>query len=150
MKNLMQKILRDCYNKSVIKNPWELPSPKSDKSHLKIYSADRKCQTKKPEFPLNSEIKLEETEEGLRITVPKAAGNNDDIFRYQIMCYDSVGKPSVYLLSSLFCYRGDERYNSEELSGIIPDKKLSDIYKITVTAQDFWLNDSEPLVKFKD
>ena len=150
-KNGALKITRlDCYTKSIIKNPWELPAPQSDNSHLKVYSSDRKYKAKKPKFPNNAEIKLEETENGVSVTIPKALRNNEDIFRYQIICYDSVGKSSVYLLSSLFCYRKDERYNSEVLSGIIPDKKLSDIYKISVTAQDFWLNESEPLIKFND
>ncbi len=140
----------DYHNRSIIKDAWQLPAPQADKSHLKAYSPERKFNVKKPEFHKDAEFTLEQVEEGVKITVPKAIGNNEDIFRYQIICYDSSGAPKVYFISSLFCYCADERYNDDTLSAVIPEAKLSDIYKITVTAQDFWFNESEPLIKYND
>lgn len=140
----------DYRNKSIIKDAWVVPAPKADKSHLKAYSPDRKYQVQKPAFEKGADFTLMQLEEGIKITVPKAIANNDDIFRYQITCYNSSGAAKVYFISSLFCYRMDERYNEDTLSAIIPETNLSDIYKMTVTAQDFWFNESEPLIKYKD
>ncbi len=145
------KITRlDNYNKKIIKDAWILPSPKADGSHLKPYSADRKYSAPKPKFPENADFTLEETDDGVKITIDKAIGNNDGIYKYQVICYNSMGVPKVYFVSSLFCYRADEGYNRDTVSAIIPEWRLKDIYKVTVTAQDFWYNDSEPLVKYKD
>ncbi len=140
----------DYHNRSIIKNAWQLPAPKVDKSHLKAYSPERKYKARKPEFPKGADFTLEQLEEGVKITIPKAIRNNEDIYRYQVICYNCLGAPKVYFISSLFCHRAEERYNEATLSAIIPEAKLSDIYKITVTAQDFWYNDSEPLIKYKD
>ncbi len=140
----------DNYNKKIIKDAWELPYPKADGSHLTAYASDRKYKVEKPKFPENADFTLEETEDGVKITIDKAIDNNDSIFRYQVILYNSSGLPKVYYLSSLFCYRADEGYNKDTVSAIIPEWSLRDIYKVTVTAQDFWYNDSEPLVKYKD
>ena len=150
-KNGNLKITRlDYHNRSIIKDAWVLPAPKTDNSHLIVYSPDRKFKVGTPKFPENAMLTLNQVEEGVEITIPKAIRNNEDIFRYQIICYNSLGSAKVYFVSSLFCYRAEERYNEATLSAIIPDVKLSEIYKITVTAQDFWYNDSEPLIKYKD
>ena len=140
----------DHLNKSIIKDAWILPAPKADKSHLKVYSPECKFKARKPEFQKDADFTLEQLEEGVKITIPKAIRNNEDIFRYQVICYTYLGVPKFYFLSSLFCYRADERYSEDTLSAVIPEAKLSEIYKITVTAQDFWYNDSEPLIKYNE
>lgn len=140
----------DYMNKSIIKTAWELPAPKADGSHLKPYSPDRKYTAPKPKFPKDADFTLQETDEGIKITIPKAINNNEEIYRYQIICNDFSGGTSLYSISSLYCNRKEEAYNEDTLSAVIPDKKLSSIYKISVTAQDFWFNESEPLVKFWD
>lgn len=140
----------DYHNRSIIKDAWELPVPSADNSHLKVYSPDRKYNVQKPEFNKNADFTLKQVDNGVEITIPKAVRNNEDIFRYQIICYNSAGAPKIYFISSLFCHRADERHNENTLSAVMPDLKLSDIYKITVTAQDFWFNESEPLIKYMD
>ena len=149
-KNGSVRITRlDYSNRKPIKGAWELPAPQADGSHLKVYTEDLKYTVRKPEFAKDAKIKIEETKpEGkTKITFSKALGDARDIFRYQIVVTDTNGNVSVHHPSSLFCYPNDSRHKEDTLELTI-GQSYEYLYKIVITAQDFWFNDSDPLVYF--
>ncbi len=148
-KNGAVRITRlDYINRKTIKEPWELPAPKADGSHLLPYNEDKKYRVKAPEFAEGADFSIKETEDGnIEITIPKAAINNNDVYRYQLVCHDTNARVSVHYISSLFCYFTDKRLEDDTLTAVVP-VSFEYIYKISLTAQDFWLNESKPIVKF--
>ncbi len=138
------------YANSRTLEPWEITAPKSDNSHLKLYTHDRRKNAPVPQFAENAIIKLEQLEEkSTKITIPKPVINGNKTFRYNIIIQDILGYVSVFKLSSLYCYPQADEYNSDALTAVLP-YRYSSIYKISVTAQDVWFNDSKPLVLFKE
>ena len=148
-KNGAVRITRlDYINRQTIKTPWQLPAPQQDGSHLLPYNEDKKYRVKAPEFAENADFCIKETEDGnIEITIPKAVLNNRDVYRYQLICYDTNSRVNVYHISSLFCFFTDKRLSDDTLTAVIP-QKYKYIYKITVTPQDFWLNEGKPLIKY--
>ena len=138
----------DYANRKLIKDAWELPAPNDDGSHLKVYDEDKKYRVTPPRFADDAKITLKETKEGRSIiTFSKAMGNAEDVFRYQVVITDTNGNVSVHFPSSLFCYPNDPRHKDDTLTFEAP-QSYEYVYKISVTAQDFWFNDSEPIVYF--
>jgi len=130
--------------------PWEIFAPKPDKSHLKLYGHDRRETARVPQFADDAKIKLEEIEEKVtKITIPKPTINGDKAFRYHIVVQDILGYVSFFKLSSLYCYPQAEEFDTDYLTAQLP-YRYSNIYKVSVTVQDVWYNDSKPIVLFRD
>lgn len=125
---------------------WEMPCPKEDKSHLTYYTKQRKFELLAPEFPENADISLSETEDGIEITIPKVRYNTEQIFKYSVICNTRNGEVKTYDLSSLYCYKSCERYLTDTISGILPID-IKDICNVSVTPQDFWLNEGKTIKK---
>ena len=70
----------DFHNKKTIGDPWVIPAPKSDNSHLKPYSiSGRKKVDKEPFFRSGSKVKVktaDSSSELLELTFPKAKDDN--------------------------------------------------------------------------
>lgn len=68
---------------SVIKQPWIIPAPKADKSHLTVYSAEtRAAANTAPAFEGTIEA-LFKTQTELKVSFPKAV-DDDMVFRYTV------------------------------------------------------------------
>lgn len=147
-KNGAVRILRlDDGNKILAKQPWMLSAPNAEGSHLKSYTEKRRETVKKPKFSANAEIKIETADECTKLIIPKVTHNPENVFRYEVKCYDYSGHLTVYNYSSLFCYVKEKEFEMPVIEAVIP-QKTEDIYKISVTALDFWMNESDRLEKF--
>lgn len=130
----------DFSNKSTFKEAWELSYPKSDKSHLEKYSADRKNSNAAP--TLSGEPVLDITFSNLgvisaSITVP--AGNDDDlVHHYEItITNEATGDSTVYKFLSDFYRHPTPSTMAKTLTFPIAVQGEG-TYKAEVVAVDSW------------
>lgn len=147
----------DFYNKSDIKEPWVIPAPKADKSHLNYYSNHRKLENEAPSFAANASItEVSKDMESGKLTISfDAAQDNDMVYSYQLSIVD---KAKNKVIKSILMY--SDFYRHGQVSGMAKKvvKTLSpgaigpftvdypDDYYYQVTAYDSWGKKSELLV----
>lgn len=95
----------DFYNKSKIKEPWIIPAPAEDGSHLALYGKNRCENSEAPYFPddfvLETEFYGESEEKKLRITFT-AAKSYDMVHHYKIEVSSNRSCKSEYRVLSDF------------------------------------------------
>lgn len=139
------RILRlDFANHTQIKNPWIIPSPKSDGSHLSFYTNKRINQYAPPQFKENCEIKLHSDNGNTYIEFPPAE-HTDMVYRYEVAVTEEGGQTRLFYISSLFCYNNP---TPEKVYATLP-YAYDNVYRITVTPQDVWFNCGNSLTVHK-
>ena len=132
-------------NDSTIGEPWEIPKPAADRSHLKCYTNERAKRYPAPCFPKDVTISLSpEDAETTAISFP-AATHEDMVYRYEVIVSNEFGSSQIFYLSSLFCH---ENPADKTVTAVLP-YAYDKIYRLSVTPQDVWLKCGEPLHFYK-
>jgi hypothetical protein len=150
------KVVRmDFSNKSETKEPWVIPAPVEDKSHLSFYTADRKENDNvAPVFGSGELIYFDDIMTNSKGYLPKifwkAATDNDMVFLYEVTIKDSTGKQLEKWKFLSDYYRViDAKDMKKEYSvqNRIAGGRLNfnEEYTITIVAYDCWENASEPV-----
>lgn len=135
----------DFTRKEEIGNPWVIPAPAKNKSHLKIYTKDRANQGSPPYFEDIASVRIDIGEQENRLSVTFDAAKGDNMIYYytiEINPVNGTGDSETYYFSSKsFLYPKVED---------MPDSYTAEIkkpspgkYSITIKAVDIWDKTSE-------
>lgn len=127
--------------KTTFKDAWELPSPKADKSHLTVYTSDRKNDNSAPVMEGKAEISLTTAGTNTNATLKFDAGTDDDfVHHYIIDLIDAeTGRVAnhISLLSDFYLHATNDKMENEitvSLGTVTPGKN----FIIEITAVDSW------------
>jgi len=162
-KNFNVRITRlDFTNKKEIKQPWIIPSPKPDKSNLKVYTPEQLKKTfgkTAPVFPAGASVKSVSADKAKKeVSVAfTQAKDNDLVYSYQISFVEAASGnvlKTVSFLSDFYSYP-DPKDMAKSLTKTIfkADSVLAPFgtdyqkdFKVKITAVDCYGNKSKPLV----
>ena len=153
-KGAVKVVRMDFSNKSETKEPWIIPAPEENKSHLNFYRADRKEKDNTaPVFGDKNIIYFDDVVSNSKGYLPKifwkAATDDDMVFLYEVTVTDENGKQLDQWKVLADYYRvidAKDMKKEYSLQNRIGNGRLSyEVgYKITVVAYDCWMNASAP------
>lgn len=127
-----------------VKEPWELPYPQADRSHLKLYT--REGRTALNVAPvLSGELTATVTPDGTMAEISFAAGTDDDLVHHYIVTVENasgVKTTDVKILSDYYWWSNPSQMAKTVAYGVRLTKGEN---KITVKAVDVWAAQSNAL-----
>ena len=133
---------------STVKEPWYVPAPQNDLSHLIPYSRDyRTSQNTAPEFEEGTELSVTKLSNSqIKLTIPAAV--DDDMVHYYRLESNVVGSDTLshmYYLSPFMLFYKSGAEMTNPIDFIATDYIEGKTYEIRVYAVDIWGAESAPL-----
>lgn len=129
----------------IIKQPWILPHPAADLSHLTHYTARRAALYPAPEFPCGTQIELVPDEKGTKIKF-RQAQHPDMPFLYAVKITLKSGEEIIHRLTSRFLmYATPSKENLPDIEAVLPID-FESVKSVTVTPQDIWYQSGKSIV----
>ena len=126
-----------------IKQPWVIPAPRTDRSHLYYYTNAR-AEKAGPQFADGATVSPSSTEDSLSLSF-SAAKDTDMVFSYQIdLIRDGTTQQTFTSLSGFYRYDDPAQMpdtHRVELTGITVTRP----YTVKITAADCWGNTGNSL-----
>ncbi|MFA6730912.1 MAG: LamG-like jellyroll fold domain-containing protein, partial [Eubacteriales bacterium] len=148
--NNVRFIRMDFYNESEIKEPWVIPGPADDKSHLGVYTKNRSAMATAPSFAGELEVSLTSTGAAFNAKTDFESANDDDLVHHYIVnVYEEdsiVPLKTIKYLTDF--YRVPKVEDMRENYSIdIGYLQMGTNYTVTVEAVNSWGKKSEAIIK---
>ena len=137
----------DFVKKEQIKQPWIIPAPKADKSHLQYYRPERGNTTTAPEFESDALEVIAASTNSVRVIYPTAK-DDDMVYSYRITLKNASGGTMATVTTlSPWVYYPDLSKLPTSNSYLFQNVKLNYPCTAEIVAIDCWGKESEPLTK---
>ena len=151
------RVLRaDLYNQVILNENWVIPSPKSDKSHINIYTALNKRKHANAEFPQDAKILIEVDENNpfapVKITFPAATASDGQPIKYYVVTVKATECSGTIIettktISSLYMKYPNQENMPTSYSITVDGVAAPNSYTVTVKAYNCMNKASQSLTQ---